>query len=43
LFASNVRAVMAAALSVPTSDLTFEEIKEKYGKFYKKKDAKKSD
>ena len=44
LFASNVRTVMASALGVPTSDLTFEEIKERYGKFYKKKEAtKKSD
>ena len=45
LFARNVRDVMARALGVPTSDLTFEEIKEKYGKFYKKKDLlkKKSD
>lgn len=31
---------MADKLGVPTSDLTFEEIKEKYGKFYKKKDKK---
>ena len=40
LFARNVRTVMAQALGVPTSDLTFEEIKEKYGKLYKKKDKK---
>ena len=43
LFAHNVRQVMANALGVPTSDLTFEQIKERYGKYYKKKPAKKVD
>ena len=37
LFGSNVREVMAKALQVPTSDLTFEEVKQKYGKKYKSK------
>lgn len=37
LYASNVRDVMAKALSVPTCDLTFEEVKTMYGKKYKKK------
>ena len=43
LFALNVRKVMADALGVPTSDLTFEQIKERYGKYYKKKPGKKVD
>ena len=37
LFGSNVRQVMAKALQVPTSDLTFEEVKQMYGKKYKSK------
>ena len=31
LYASNVRDVMAAALGVPTSDVTFEDVKQRYG------------
>ena len=37
LFGSNVQQVMAKALQVPTSDLTFEEVKQIYGKKYKSK------
>ena len=37
LFANNVRRLMAEALKVPTSDMTFEEVKERYAKFYKNK------
>lgn len=37
LYASNVRQVMARALNVPTCDLSFEEVKQLYGKKYKKK------
>jgi len=37
LFANNVRNVMAKALGVPTNDLTFEEVKARYAKFYKNK------
>ena len=37
LYASNVRDVMAKALGVPTNDLSFEEVKQLYGKKYKKK------
>ena len=37
LYASNVRDVMAQALHVPTCDLTFEEVKQMYGKKSKKK------
>ena len=40
LYARNVRAVMAEALGVPTSDTTFEEAKAKFGKKNKKKRAK---
>jgi lysophosphatidylcholine acyltransferase/lyso-PAF acetyltransferase len=32
LFARNVRYVMAAALGVPTSDVTYEDVKKRYGK-----------
>ena len=37
LFASNVRAVMAASLEIPTSEITFEEVKSRYAKLYKNK------
>ena len=37
LYASNVRDVMAGALGVPTSDVTFEEVKARYGKKSSKK------
>ena len=37
LFAKNVRAVMAKALKVPTNDMTFEQVKQTYGKHYKRK------
>jgi len=37
LYASNVRTLMAKALEIPTNDLTFEEVKARYAKFYKKK------
>ena len=37
LYASNVRQLMASALRVPTTDLTFEEVKARYAKLYKKK------
>ena len=40
LYANNVRAVMADALGVPTSDVTFEEVKARYGR--KKKSRSKS-
>jgi lysophosphatidylcholine acyltransferase/lyso-PAF acetyltransferase len=36
LYASNVRNVMAAALGVPTSDVTFEDVKKRYGTITKK-------
>ena len=37
LFGANVRQAMAKALQVPTSDLTYEEVKQMYGKKYKSK------
>ena len=37
VYASNVRHLMAEALKVPKSDMTFEEVKAKYAKFYKNK------
>merc|ERR1712062_278390 len=37
LFGANVSQAMAKALQVPTSDLTFEEVKQMYGKKYKSK------
>ena len=37
LYASNVRHLMAEALKVPKSDMTFEEAKAKYAKLYKNK------
>ena len=37
LFASNVRAVMANSLKIPTSEITFEEVKSRYAKLYKNK------
>lgn len=46
LYAANVRDVMAMALGVPTSDVTFEEAKAKFGKKKRKKsesDKKKRD
>jgi len=43
IYASNVRNVMAQALKVPTCDLSFEEVKNLYGKKYKQKKKKKSD
>jgi len=33
VYASNIRDVMAAALGVPTSDVTFEDVKKRYGHF----------
>lgn len=38
LYAKNVRSVMAAALGVPTSDVTFEQAKAMFGKKKKKKE-----
>jgi lysophosphatidylcholine acyltransferase/lyso-PAF acetyltransferase len=40
LYAANVRAVMAAAMGVPTVDFTFEEAKARYGAMYKKRKPK---
>ena len=37
LYASNIRELMSVALKVPKSDMTFEEGKAKYAKFYKNK------
>ena len=37
LYASNVRDLMAADLKIPTSDMTFEEVKSRYSKLYKNK------
>lgn len=37
LYASNVRDIMAAALGVPTSNVTFEDVKRRYGQRKKKK------
>ena len=37
LYASNVRDLMAAELKIPTSDMTFEEVKSRYSKLYKNK------
>lgn len=41
LYANNVRKLMAKALGVPTTELTFEEVKAKYAAFYKKKNVDK--
>ena len=35
LYASNVRDLMAAELKIPTSELTFEEVKSRYAKLHK--------
>ena len=37
LFASNVRELMAKSLEIPTSSMTFEEVKSRYAKLYKNK------
>ena len=37
LYASNVRDLMAADLKIPTSEMTFEEVKSRYAKLYKNK------
>jgi lysophosphatidylcholine acyltransferase/lyso-PAF acetyltransferase len=37
LFASNVRDLMASSLKIPTSEMTFEEVKQRYAKLYKNK------
>ena len=37
LFASNVRELMAKSLQIPTSSMTFEEVKSRYAKLYKNK------
>ena len=37
LYASNVRDIMAADLKIPTSEMTFEEVKSRYAKLYKNK------
>jgi len=43
LYANNVRQLMAKALQVPTTELTFEEVKAKYAAFYKKKNVDKKE
>ena len=35
LYASNVRDLMAAELNIPTSEMTFEEVKSRYAKLHK--------
>ena len=35
LYASNVRDLMAADLKIPTSEMTFEEVKSRYAKLHK--------
>ena len=37
LYASNVRDLMAADLKIPTSEMTFEEVKSRYAKLHKNK------
>ena len=37
LFASNVRELMAKILQIPTSEMTFEEVKSRYARLYKNK------
>ena len=37
IYANNVRAIMARALRVPTNDMTFEQVKQTYGRHYKRK------
>ena len=37
IYANNVRSVMARALRVPTNDMTFEQVKQTYGRHYKRK------
>ena len=42
LYAGNVRAVFAAALGVPASDITFKDAKEMYGKKSRSKSSKRA-
>ena len=42
LYASNVRELMASNLMIPTSEMTFEEVKSRYAKLYKNKKLIKS-
>ena len=42
LYASNVRKLMASHLMIPTSEMTFEEVKSRYAKVYKNKKLIKS-
>ena len=42
LYASNVRNLMAANLKIPTSEMTFEEVKSRYSALYKNKKLIKS-